>query len=1006
MKTIFTSAILFAIFFLMLSDAYGQCGTCAYLTDDLIVNGDFEDGDTGFYSEYDGDPDPGGGLPALWDPATYQIGTDAGDFHWDFEGLAYSPFPWIGSFMIVNGSDVDGMNVWCQDVPVVPGGEYDFSMWVQSLVTQNPASLQVEINGQDVGSVFEAPTNLNNWQEHTFSWIAPDGVFIATICITNVNVIVGGNDFGLDAITFIGCEPYLIDNPAQAGPDTTICSEETLQLGVAPVANISYNWHSNPYFTNLTISNPSITIENNSTEPIQEVFIVESDSMGMGCITQDTVVVTVLPLPNITLAEEIDACSFPLTLDAGIAGAEYTWSNGTTTQQTDVNAPGIYSVEVTVNGCSSTASTEVSAVDFEAVNLGNDQVVCTLPLTLDAGIENATYEWNTGETTQTIIANTAGAYSVTVTHNGCPSTDEVEISVDNYLSFDLGDDFSTCAFPVTLNAPMNDGTYTWSNGENGQSITVDAPGWTWLEIDQDGCAGIDSIFIEQTVFETVNLGPDQTVCTLPITISSDIIGSNYAWSSGQSTASIEVATAGTYSVTVTQNGCTSSDEVEIILDDEIPLDLGNDLAVCTFPVTLESPVGGVNYAWSNGETGSTATFNGPGTVTLDIELDGCTGSDSIELSLFEPDNPNIPDSIESCIAPVILTTDLQNATWTWSTGDQSASTEVQQTGWVYLNFNQSNCDFVDSTYVIIDNTFEFNMPTELAVCSFPVSFVPDVTAEDYLWSHGENTAATEFTSAGTYTLTATADGCVGNRTITVSQIPHETAQLPDTTAVCELPVNLSSGAPNADNYNWNTGSASSNISAGAEGYFRVEVLHNTCNSVDSTWVALIPQPTVSVYPSYHEICEGQNVVIRPAVQFADLVAWSHGPSTINTSIDTEGLYSIYVENECGSDFAEVEVLVSDCDYQLFIPNAFSPNEDGINDLFNVVAHNFKKGSLSVFSRQGDLVFHTDNALNEKWNGAVDGSDYYISSSVFVYLFEGTTILNEVVQRRGTITIVR
>lgn len=1006
MKTIISQALLCALFLFTFSNAHSQCGTCAEDSGELIINGDFEDGDTGFYSDYDGDPDPGGGLPPLWDPATYQIGTDAGDFHWNFEGLAYSPFPWFGSFMIVNGSDVDGLNVWCQDVPVVPGGEYDFSMWVQSLVTENPAILQVEINGVDVGGAFDAPTDLNNWQEHSFSWTAPDGVHTATICITNANVINGGNDFGIDAITFSGCEPYPITNEAQAGPDTTICSGEVIQIGVAPVTNISYNWNSNPYFSDLTTSNPTVTIENNTDEIIQETFIVESDSMGMGCITQDTVVVTVLPLPNLDLADEIATCDFPLTLDAGIAGLEYAWSNGSSTQQTDVNTPGIYAVVVTENGCSSTDSTAVSLTDFEAVDLGNDQVVCTLPLTLDAGIAGATYDWSTGETTQTISADTEGIYSVTVTHNGCPSTDEVEISVDNYLSFDLGDDYSTCSFPVTVNAPIADGVFTWNNGEDGESITVNTPGWTWLEINQDGCSGIDSIYIEQTVFDTVNLGPNQTVCTLPITLSSDITGSDYLWNTGETTASIEATTAGTYSVSVTQNGCESSDEVEIILDDEIPLDLGNDLAICDFPITLDSPVAGVNYAWSNGETGSSATFNSPGTATLNIELDGCTGSDSIELSLFEPDDPNIPDTLESCIAPVILSTNLQNATWVWSTGDQTESTEVQETGWVYLNFIQNDCDFMDSTYVIIDNVFEFNIPTELETCNFPVTFVPTVVADEFQWSHGGNTAATEFTTSGTYTLTATFDGCVGNRDIAVSQIPHQTAQLPDSTAVCELPVDLFSGAPNADSHTWNTGSTANTVSANQEGYYRVDVLHNTCASVDSTWVVQIPQPTVSIFPSTHDICEGQTASIRPVVQHADAFIWSHGASSINTTIDTQGFYAIDVENECGSDYAEVEVLVSDCDHQLYIPNAFSPNEDGINDLFGVVAHNFKNGHLMIFSRQGELVFETEHALTEKWNGSIKEMDYYSTSSVFVYLFEGETILGEKVTQQGTVTIIR
>ncbi len=986
--------------------AKSQCGECAYDTGELVENGNFAQGDVGFSSDYNGNPNPGGGLPPLWNAGTYQVGNNAGDFHWDFDGLAYAPFPFFSNFMVVNGSATDGASIWCQDIPVVPGGSYDFSMWVQSVVTQNPAELQVQINGQNVGPSFNAPSNLNNWQNHSTSWIAPEGVFLATVCITNVNTTVGGNDFGLDAISFSGCSPFLIENVALAGPDTTICSGETLQLGTAPQANISYTWNDNPLLSDLNIANPEVTIENTTSDPASYTFIVSSDSSGLGCISTDTVVVNVVPQLVIDLEENIAVCDFPIIIGDDSSTGEYSWNTGNNTAEIEVTGPGLYSVTLNLDGCEASAETNVTQTDFESVDLGSDVVVCTMPVSLDAGINGADYLWNTGENTQTVVADNEGVYSVTVSENGCESTDSVNVSIDNYLSFDLGDNVNTCSLPIELETPIYDANYSWSNGENGSTSTINSPGWISLEIDQDGCSGEDSLLVNLIDFEEVDLGPDITVCELPITLSSNITGESYTWDTGDNTAETEVDQPGTYSLTVIQNGCESSDEVTVSVDSEIPIDLGPDMAVCDFPITIESPVGGVNYTWSDGTTGSEITVVEPGTVTLDVELDGCTGSDEVTISLFEPEAANLPDSLESCTSPVELSADLNNADYLWSTGSETNETEVTASGWVVLEYSQNNCPAADSTYVLIDPLFEFSMEPEVNVCSFPYTFDSEVSAQNYNWSDGSSNAEITVQEPGTYTLAAEEDGCIGEQSVEINQIAYQQAQLPDSIAVCELPLNLFSGVSSGDSYQWSTGAQTEFIDVIAAGTYAVSVVDNGCPSTAQTVVSIQPLPEISISGQSQTICADEKVQIAAQVDYADEISWNHGSSELSVLLDEAGVYTLVAENFCGSVSESVDIIVEDCSFRLFIPNAFSPNADGVNDLFWPQAINFTDTEFQVYARNGQLVFETFDMENEKWNGNVNGSSFYSQSTVFVYQFKGRTLQGRIIEKSGTITVVR
>ncbi|RME98567.1 MAG: hypothetical protein D6772_08860, partial [Bacteroidetes bacterium] len=165
------------------------------LDHELITNGDFELGDSGFSSDYD--YGTGGGAGLLSSEGQYAIATNARDTHRQFARCRDRSGS--GNIMVVNASG-DPSNVWCQTVTIQPNTSYQFSAWVTSVVSENPAQLQFAVNGNLLGSPYNATPNTCSWQNFTAEWYS-DTASIAEICISNTNFTPVGNDFALDDIS-------------------------------------------------------------------------------------------------------------------------------------------------------------------------------------------------------------------------------------------------------------------------------------------------------------------------------------------------------------------------------------------------------------------------------------------------------------------------------------------------------------------------------------------------------------------------------------------------------------------------------------------------------------------------------------------------------------------------------------------------------------------------------------------------------------------------------------
>ena len=161
----------------------------SFNTNNLVVNGDFNNGNNGFSSSYNYNQF------SLWNEGTYSVTSNAGNVHPNFVGTGN------GNFLVVNGSQNPGSQVWCQDIEVAQNTLYNFSSSVNTVATGNSALLQFSINGAVIGTEFTAPNALNTWQDFNATWNSGTTTN-AEICVVNQNINGSGNDFGLDDITF------------------------------------------------------------------------------------------------------------------------------------------------------------------------------------------------------------------------------------------------------------------------------------------------------------------------------------------------------------------------------------------------------------------------------------------------------------------------------------------------------------------------------------------------------------------------------------------------------------------------------------------------------------------------------------------------------------------------------------------------------------------------------------------------------------------------------------
>jgi hypothetical protein len=165
---------------------------------------------------------------------------------------------------------------------------------------------------------------------------------------------------------------------------------------------------------------------------------------------------------------------------------------------------------------------------------------------------------------------------------------------------------------ATLTASGGD-TYLWSTGETTLFINVTPNTTTLYTVTAfvGAESDTDNVVFNVNEIPIVNAGTDQTICAGEIITLSASGSSSYLWSTGVTSASIKVSpnNTATYSVTVTQNGCSDSDDVLVIVNPSPTTNAGNEVSIFDGESTTLTTFGGDTYLWSTGETTASITVS-------------------------------------------------------------------------------------------------------------------------------------------------------------------------------------------------------------------------------------------------------------------------------------------------------------------------------------------------------------------------------------------------------------
>ncbi len=286
----------------------------------------------------------------------------------------------------------------------------------------------------------------------------------------------------------------------------------------------------------------------------------------------DTVIKTVqiLPSPQVNFGIDTSMCEGQfINLDASSSGAtSYLWQDNSTGNNFQVDTTGTYFVIATLNGCIGGDTINIIDNAIPVVNLGVDTILCesAAPYHLNAQNTGANYLWSNGSTSQMISVMQSGTYTVTVTVNGCSSSDDAAINISLTPNVFLGNDTTLCeGFQIFFNVTNDSSTYQWNDGYVASIRFVDTSGTYAVTVTNNhGCSAYDIVDIDLQFEPQVYLGEDTTLCTgQPIKLDATNYGATYQWQDGSTSATFNPIHTDIYGVSTTNQCGIAADSVRI-----------------------------------------------------------------------------------------------------------------------------------------------------------------------------------------------------------------------------------------------------------------------------------------------------------------------------------------------------------------------------------------------------------------------------------------------------------
>jgi gliding motility-associated-like protein len=276
----------------------------------------------------------------------------------------------------------------------------------------------------------------------------------------------------------------------------------------------------------------------------------------------------------------------------------------------------------------------------------------------------------------------------------------------------------------------------------------------------------------------------------------------------------------------------------------------------------------------------------------------------------------------------------------------------------------------------------------------------DTPGAVYTWSTGARTSSITVKQPGKYWVDVSTALHFLSDTINIAVKPAPVVSLGNDTLFCKGAANTLNVFNAGASYSWNTGASSSAIKVTKAGEYSVTVNLDGCIRKDTVVIAHDSIPQFTLGPDL-VMCDNQNLLLDPGITGAG-IRWQDGSTNPVFQVTGPGNYNVTISNACGSTRDDITVAPGTCN--LFVPRAFTPNNDGLNDIMKPLFY----GQLSsfrfeIFDRWGNKLF-TSTDPRKGWDGRLKG--VALSTAVFTWQCTYQFVGDKPNYQKGVFTLIR
>jgi len=535
---------------------------------------------------------------------------------------------------------------------------------------------------------------------------------------------------------------------------------------------------------------------------------------------------------------------------------------------------------------------------------------------------------------------------------------------------------------LTFNSPVQEVAFTADLGVV-PTVVVDA--------------GIDDICLLD-----VALGNDTALCNT-LQLDAGVANAIYEWQDGTTAQTLDVSESGAYWVRVTQDCCVSSDTIDVEIAALAVIDLGADTTLCQgADLTLQAPQGTWSFLWSDGSTDGQLIVNTADTYWVRVTDGQCVATDTIEVSTGAIPTVDLgPDTVSCDGSGVLLDTGSSDATdWSWSDTSTEPTLQVDITGTYFVEVSSACGTATDTVEVtILDGVLDLGPDT--AICSgASLELEVDLPDRVLLWSDGSDGETFIISEAGTYWLDATNAGCTNTDTVVVEVLGPPVIDLGPDTLSCAVPFYILDAGEDLDLTEWSDGSVGRFLVADRSGIYWAS-LEDQCGVVVDSVRVTFASPVDELRDI--ALCPGKVVALDPGDALLETL-WSTGDSLSVITVG-EGEYWYTAMDIVGCPHTDSVRIYIDAgmDGQVYVPNAFSPNNDGFNERFEVVGPERSDFELTIYDRWGAELYRSVDPY-QGWD-AESGTPQGVYVWTLTYR-DRCAAKNALVTKRGHVTLVR